>query len=261
MTFEEFADALATNRRRAAGCQLVVVSSVGSTNDLARRILEATTQEGQQVVPPVLVVAWQQTAGRGRRERRWESPAGKGVYASLGIVLERSSSPGSLPLLVGVGMCRALNRFLPSASPCRLKWPNDLLVGAKKLGGILVECRSVRPAEVGAVIGWGVNCRHGPDDLPQEGTSLERETESSPSLAAVAWSTASGVLEELKHLGDLPYAVREYLAHTVHEEGERIRCRTGSEVLEGIFRGLDESGRLRLEIDGDIRKVSSGEVS
>ena len=82
-----------------------------------------------QSPPPALLVAWEQSEGRGRRGRTWVSPPGRGVYASLLTPLPGDADLHTLPLLAGVGLCRAANRHLPDAGPrCRLKWPNDLLL-------------------------------------------------------------------------------------------------------------------------------------
>lgn len=239
---------------------LVVLPSIPSTNAIGRRIARDYLAEGQ-VPPPSLVVAWEQTAGRGRRGRAWASPAGRGVYASLVIPLAGDDGLQTLPLLAAVGLCRAAGRHLPEAGPgCRLKWPNDLLVGAleaggRKLGGLLIEIERGDEGGPVAVIGVGVNYRAAPEvaaaiasgggaALPA--AALADESPRPPSLAELARDLAAALLAELEHLGDEGYAAREYQALSAHSPGERMRCRDGERTVEGVFLGFDRRGFLRL---------------
>ncbi|HYL06017.1 MAG TPA: hypothetical protein VE075_08245 [Thermoanaerobaculia bacterium] len=104
---------------------LVVLARTVSTNLLARGVAVDYESEGLDLTP-MLVLALEQTGGRGRQGNTWSSPRGQGVYATLVQPYEKPDLLPSLPLLVGVGLCRALGPHLPRG--CRLKWPNDLLV-------------------------------------------------------------------------------------------------------------------------------------
>lgn len=239
---------------------LVVVEQVDSTNRLARSIAAEYEAEGQSV-RPLLVLAMEQVGGRGRRGRSWSSPHGKGVYATRVVAVADPQALQTLPLLVGVGLARALSAALPGT--CRLKWPNDLLMdGAerRKIGGILIEA-ILRPGEGGvALVGFGVNVGHEPGDMPEGATSFHLEGGNGLSLEELTWALVAGVEEELVHLGDGEYAVARYREHSIHREGERILCRVGGETLEGTFIGFDEHGHLRLRRDGEEVRVSAGEV-
>jgi biotin-[acetyl-CoA-carboxylase] ligase BirA-like protein len=175
---------------------LVILASTLSTNTVARGMAHDYESEGLDLVP-TLVLAFAQTAGRGRLGRSWASPRGRGVYATLAQPYEQPELLPALPLLVGVGLCRALAPHLPHG--CRLKWPNDLLVpsrslsGARaaaaptapagaggglgrKIGGVLIEAR-VQPEDgCVALIGFGVNHGHRLDELPEGATSLLLES-------------------------------------------------------------------------------------
>jgi BirA family biotin operon repressor/biotin-[acetyl-CoA-carboxylase] ligase len=269
---------------------LVVLQRVPSTNAIGRRIARDYFADGE-LPPPSLVVAWEQTAGRGRRGRSWASPAGRGVYASLVTPLAGDDGLHTLPLLAAVGLCRAAGRHLPEAGPvCRLKWPNDLLLGAldeggRKLGGVLIETERGEAAGTGAgggalvgtvaVIGFGVNYRASPEveaaiasggagALPA--AALADESPEPPSLAALVGDLAAAVLAELEHLGDEGYAAREYQALSAHLPGEWMRCRDGSRTVEGVFLGFDRRGFLRLRPEaspaGEERelRLAAGEV-
>ncbi|HEY4591702.1 MAG TPA: biotin--[acetyl-CoA-carboxylase] ligase [Thermoanaerobaculia bacterium] len=253
---------LLERRRRGGGPEnVVILSEVGSTNALARAIATHYQNEDERLRPLVLL-AFEQTGGRGRQGRSWSSPAGKGAYVTRVIEAADPALLQTLPLLVGVGLCRALASYLPV--PCRLKWPNDLLVEVagerKKIGGILIEAL-VRPGESAVgLIGFGVNFFHEAEDLPETGTSLRLLGGDRGSLADLTWDLVAGVEAELAHLGDPAYAVESYRPLSVHQPGERIVCRLGDTVIEGAFAGFDEAGRLLLDSDGRRIPVAAGEV-
>lgn len=247
---------------------LVVLHRVASTNRIARDIVADYEQEAQDL-PPLLILAFEQSGGRGRQGRSWSSPAGKGVYATRVLSMRDPELLQTLPVLVGLGLCRALARHLPV--PCRLKWPNDLVVdtaaGRKKIGGILIEA-VVQPGEgAAAIIGFGVNHSHEAEDMPETGTSLKQlggpgagaEIPWIP-LAELTWDLIAGLERELAHLEDPAHAIEGYRELSVHRPGDFVSCRIGDAVVEGTFRGFDERGRLRLERDGEETVLASGEV-
>jgi BirA family biotin operon repressor/biotin-[acetyl-CoA-carboxylase] ligase len=250
---------------------LVVVRRIASTNQLARSIVADYESEALDL-HPLLVLALEQTGGRGRQGRSWMSPAGKGVYATRVLSMRNPELLQALPMLAGLGLCRALSRHLPL--PCRLKWPNDLVVdtaaGRKKIGGILIEA-VVHPGEgAAAMIGFGVNHSHAEEDLPETGTSLERLSGPGAGakipliqlipLAELTWDLVAGLERELAHLEDLAYAVESYRELSVHQPGDAISCRIGEQVMDGTFRGFDGRGRLRLNCEEEEILIASGEV-
>jgi BirA family biotin operon repressor/biotin-[acetyl-CoA-carboxylase] ligase len=253
---------------------LVVLPRIGSTNALGRRIARDYFVEGE-TPPPVLLVAWEQSAGRGRRGRVWSSPAGRGVYASLLLPVAGAERLHTLPLLAAVGLCRAAGRHLPAGGPrCRLKWPNDLLIvddlrGGRKLGGLLIETERGEQGAAAAVIGFGVN--HRPStavEIAAAGwgrgvAALAAESPEPPSLAELTRDLAASLLAELDHLGDEAYAAREYQALSAHRPGDVLRCLDGERTVEGVFLGFDRRGFLRLRPaageDGELR-LAAGEV-
>lgn len=239
---------------------LVVLPVVDSTNRMARAIVREYEAE-EQSLRSLLILALEQSGGRGRHGRNWSSPAGKGVYASRVLTVEDAGVLQSLPLLVGIGLCRALDPFLPA--PSRLKWPNDILVEGRKIGGILIEAMVQPELESRAILGFGINHGHEAGDLPETGTSVllqGRSGCSDVSLEELTWKLVEGVERELAHLGDLDYAVAAYRELSVHRPGDRISCRVGDRTVEGTFTAIDELGRLVLEADGEEMRVSSGEV-
>jgi len=265
MGFERFLDELLS--LHAAGparlpANLVVLPRIGSTNALGRRIAREYFAEAQSP-PPVLLVAWEQTAGRG-------------VYASLLTPLPAADDLHTLPLLAAIGLCRAANRHLPGGGPhCRLKWPNDLLLidgrGGRKLGGLLIESERGEEGTAAAVIGFGVNHRPAPEVEAEAAAggrggrvaALAAESPKPPSLAELVRDLGAAVVAELDHLGDETYAAREYQALSAHRPGDTLRCRDGERTVEGVFLGFDRRGFLRLRPvaggGGELR-LAAGEV-
>jgi len=228
---------------------LVLLPVVDSTNRIARSIVQEYETE-EQPLPPLLILALEQSGGRGRQGRTWASPAGRGVYATRVLTVENASALQALPLLVGIGLCRALDPL-----PCRLKWPNDLLVERKKIGGILIEAMVRAEGESRALIGFGVNVSQDPG-MPEASTSVHK-LGGTGSLEDVTWKLVEGLERELQHLGDLAYAAAAYRELSVHRPGDRIVCRVGEDTIEGAFVEIDDVGRLVL--DNGLR-LSSGEV-
>jgi BirA family transcriptional regulator, biotin operon repressor / biotin---[acetyl-CoA-carboxylase] ligase len=266
--FERYVARLETRRERGGLASpvenLVILPRVESTNALARAIV-AEYQNEAQTLHPLLITALEQTGGRGRQGRSWSSPAELGVYATRVVQVDDPGQLQILPLLVGVGLCRALAAHLPV--PCRLKWPNDLVVEVererRKIGGVLIEA-AVRPGEATlALVGFGVNFLHGEGDLPETGTSvrlLRGVGGETGSLADFTWDLVEGLEAELAHLADSAYAVESYRTLSIHQPGESIVSRAGETVTQGTFAGFDELGRLLLESEGRVVPVASGEV-
>lgn len=222
---------------RVPGLEVRVVQRCGSTNEVLMR-------EGKA---GVLLAAVEQTAGRGRRGRRWHSAPGAGATFSISTVTGRPSRelPG-LSLVAGVAAARALG--------AQLKWPNDLLLGGAKLGGILVETRGSF-----AVIGIGINCRRD--------ASLERrvrravafiEAEPGRVIADVAGELLAALaVFEREGLEPLRAEWQRRHAH----DGARVRVRLADgRLVTGIARGLDADGGLRLDTRAGMLAVRSGQV-
>jgi BirA family transcriptional regulator, biotin operon repressor / biotin---[acetyl-CoA-carboxylase] ligase len=209
----------------------------------------------------LLLAAEEQTAGRGRRGRRWYSAPGNGVTFSLSTLVHRPPRElAGLSLVAGVAAARALRTL--GVQQAALKWPNDVVVGEAKLGGILVETRA-SGCGVLAVIGVGINCRRD--------TGLERRlrrplasldqfiaVDRNRIVERVAVSLAEA-LQVFESRGLEPLR-REWEAMDAHA-GARLRVRLADgRVLTGVARGLDGDGGLRLETSSGLRAVRSGRV-
>ncbi len=262
--FLEFASELSDRRARLPE-NWVLLATVDSTNRFGRNLAEYLFAE-EVPARETFIVAWEQTAGRGRQGRSWVSTAGRGLYCTwlrplpLPGAGSLEEQLGALPLLVGIGVCRALNDLVDGRAG--LKWPNDVLVDGRKIAGILIE--TVAGADGGnvAVIGFGVNYDFGADGaLPApSSTSLALETPHPPSRAAVVERLADSLAVELCHCGDLGYALEAYRRVTVHRMGDLVACRIGGEEVDGRFAGFDPAGRFQLETTTGIRAIASGDV-
>jgi BirA family biotin operon repressor/biotin-[acetyl-CoA-carboxylase] ligase len=207
-----------------------------------------------------------QTAGRGRRGRRWLAPPASGLCLSVNWNFgERPSALGALSLAAGVAVLRALGRL--GARGLALKWPNDIVHEGRKLGGVLIDLRgeAVGPAYV--VVGVGINVRlpaatlaalategPGATDLAALGTRCSRNE-----LAAAVITELARMLEEFGARGVAAFADEWRAADAL--ANRRVRVLQGGQVLEGLARGVDADGALLVEAPGGERRVLSGEVS
>src|SRR5258708_4972247 len=209
----------------------------------------------------LLLAAEEQTAGRGRRGRRWYSGPGNGVTFSLSRTINRPLRElAGLSLVAGVAAARALRALgVPQAA---LKWPNDVVVGEAKLGGILVETRA-NGSGVLAVIGIGINCRRDAAlerPLRRPLASLDQfiAVDRNRVVERVATSLAEA-LQVFESRGLEPLR-REWEAMDAHA-GARLRVRLADgRVLTGVARGLDGERGLQLETSSGLRAVRSGRV-
>jgi BirA family biotin operon repressor/biotin-[acetyl-CoA-carboxylase] ligase len=260
-TFDDFRTQILDARPRGVGPDnLVLLDRVDSTNRVAARMVRDYLEESLEP-PSALFLTCEQTAGRGRQGRVWKSPRGAGLYATRVLAAGVAGALSSLPLLGVVGLARALKGWL--GERCGIKWPNDLLVGGRKIGGVLIEVVSRGPGDPVAVMGFSAN--HGGTEPPvPEATTLLRELAAgdveAPSLGAFVWALVGAVETELDHLGDVGRAIRGYRELSVHTAGDRLTCRLGGDRLEGTFRGFDDRGFLLLETGGEVQHIATGEV-
>jgi BirA family biotin operon repressor/biotin-[acetyl-CoA-carboxylase] ligase len=200
-----------------------------------------------------------QTAGRGRMERSWVSPPRSSLLCS--ILLAPGLEPSQLQLvvaLVALSARSALERL--SGLRAELKWPNDLVVGANKLAGLLAEIVS-HENELRVVVGIGVNLTfEGPEDVAA--TSVLAET----GLTIASRALLDILLEEIDFRRGLlndavgRLALRDEYVGALATIGQRVRVEQPDTTLQGLAVGVDEEGRLRVEIDGEVRTFAVGDV-
>jgi BirA family biotin operon repressor/biotin-[acetyl-CoA-carboxylase] ligase len=232
------------------------LAEVDSTNTYVR-------ERARQAAPPGLVaVADHQTAGRGRLDRRWESPPGANLLAS--VLLRPDCGPGDLHLcagavaLAGADACRLVAGVEPL-----LKWPNDLLLDGAKLAGVLAEAEFSGSSLSAVVIGIGINVAWpGPpeargtclDDVAGTTQPVDRRVLLRHFLDALEPRCA--VLEEAEGRRILAEEVRRRCATL----GQQVRLTLPGEELIGRADAIDDAGRLVVETAAGPRSVSAGDV-
>jgi len=237
--------------------QWFVYQQVDSTNAQAQRVQDP----GQP--RPLLVLAEQQLAGRGRRGRQWASPFAQNIYLSLAEPVS-VGGPGleGLSLLVGLCLVQALEDA--GYRGCRLKWPNDVLLGGAKLAGILLEISGDLTGEAVVVIGVGVNVLlDAAASIDQAWTSLyrsgQRATLDRNELVAGFLRRLAPSLEVFHQQGFAPFQ-QEWMARNAWA-GLAVKVVSGSNELHGTDAGVNARGALLLRTENGDVEVSGGEVS
>lgn len=248
---------MAEEFRLAAGVRARHLAAVDSTNAEALR-LAAAGEPG-----PLWIWADAQREGRGRQGRRWESQAGN-LYATLLISCDvRPADASSLSLAAPLAVVETLNAFLHQPLRARLKWPNDVLVEARKVAGILVESTLAGLNDRHLfVIGCGLNLAHAPLRSRYGATSLaEHGAVVSPGKALEMLARRMTAVLALWDGGAGIAAVCTAWIGHADGLGRRMLVKRGDEPLSGTFEGLAASGALRLRLDdGRVAEINAGEV-
>jgi BirA family biotin operon repressor/biotin-[acetyl-CoA-carboxylase] ligase len=243
------------------GHDIRFLESVASTNIVAADLAAQGAGDG------ATIIADAQTAGKGRLGRSWVSPTGRNIYMS--IILRPNLMPRDAPILTlmtAVAFASAIR--LATSVPCAIKWPNDLMVGSRKLGGILTELTADMDHIAYAVVGIGINVNLAREDLPDEiqtlATSLMIETggsvQSRTELIRCMLVEMDRWYRLVQERGKMPVldAWRE-LSCTL---GQSVKVSMGAETFTGSAEDIDEEGLLVVRLDsGLIRKVSAGDVT
>lgn len=246
-------------RNRRLGVRIDCLDETDSTNTDLLAAGRAGASEGS------VIIAEAQRRGRGRLGRSWVSPAGLNLYCS--VLLRPSLPPEEVPLLTlvaGVAVADAVAEV--AGAGVAIKWPNDVLLGGRKVAGILTEMEVAAARDIFVVVGMGVNLNAGAEHFPPElrdtatsiarstGRKVEREVFAAHLLDALDARYESLLREGFSAL--LPaWSARDAL------RGQRIQVRAGDEIVDGVACGLSANGRLLLESDGRRREIVAGEVS
>ncbi len=232
---------------------------INSTNTHLRELAESGAPQG------IVVVAETQTQGRGRLGRRWESPGFANLY--LSILLRPKLSPAhaaQITLVAAVALADVVDTYVPGRAA--IKWPNDILVGGKKLAGILTEasCDAERVHYV--ILGIGVNLNYPvaamPDEIRGRATSLIEVTGAAVSRESFLLRLIQGVERcygELEQAGFDALAPRweSYFAW----RGKRVRVELLDQVTTGTAQGIDRDGALIVMDDGGVaQRIVAGDV-
>lgn len=233
-----------------------ICESIDSTNAEALRLVDA----GQSA--PFLVLSEQQTAGRGRRGRKWTSPFAQNLYYSLVLRIDGGLRQlEGLSLVVGLAVMHALREV--GVAGAGLKWPNDVLVGQKKIAGILLELVG-DPADVcHVVLGIGINVNmQKTSEIDQQWTSVQLETGQAIDRNELAARLSVQLQVYLARHKSSGFSViqEEWERHHLWQ-GRRVSLIAGVTQIDGIVMGVDGQGALRLSVDGVEKVYSGGELS
>ncbi len=218
----------------------------------------------QQYQREVVAVSESQSAGRGRRGRQWRSPVARNIYCTIGIIKEMpASSLGLLSMVTGLALCKALKRVV--AITVGLKWPNDLLFDGRKLGGVMIESRSLNETRFYFAIGFGLNVFMTATELaeiPQPATSLAQIARPEIDRTQVLTASIDKVIRSIREFD--PHAAQALIAEFARFDVFHdcpVEVIAGERRVRGINRGITPTGQLQLETEQGLELHSAAEIS
>jgi BirA family biotin operon repressor/biotin-[acetyl-CoA-carboxylase] ligase len=263
----EFADALARRAGRLGGfaSRVAWFDTVRSTNDVADRLAAEGAEHG------TVVAADCQESGRGRMGRVWHSPPGAGLYVSVVLrpeALRGAAGAATLPpaarvtLTAGVALAEALRAA--TGLPANIKWPNDLVIGSRKVCGILAEGAAAGDAIRHIVLGFGINvlATSYPPEIANRATSVEAEAGRAVDRGAVFGESLACLAERLRQAasGGFDEVLDAWRALSPSSVGARVQVSTPGGWADAVTDGVDPDGALVVRIGGSRHRVIAGEV-
>ncbi len=234
------------------GQHIIELSSVDSTNnyliDLSQNIslLEGT-----------VVIAKEQTAGKGQRNNSWSSEAGKSLCISVLLKPKLDVDQQFLfNKFIALSLCQALNNYSLTA---KIKWPNDILIDSKKVAGILVE-NSIRGSNIEkSVVGIGVNINNNISQLPSA-TSMAECLKTPPSVSQLLELICKTIEKNYFLLKQNPLMINELYHQNLFQKGEVQKFSKNGESFDGIINSVNENGQLLVEVKGRLEFYNMGEI-
>lgn len=239
--------------------------SINSTNMRAKQLAESGTEGG------TLIVAEEQTDGKGRRGRGWESERGVGIWMSLLLRPEISTDQVSgLTLVTALAVAKAIKEV--TEADVKIKWPNDIVINGHKICGILTEMSSEESYIHYVVVGIGINANTTkfPEEIKEIASSIYRETGKKVQravLIAKIMDYFGEYFQTFQKQKNLAFMTEKYNNLLVNRDKEvkiyygMIENTPDDEIEQGIAKGIDETGALLVEIQGKEKRIISGEVS
>lgn len=234
---------------------LAVIPRVASTNLIARRIVTECL-DNELSLPRAMILAGEQFAGRGRNDRRWSSPPGKGIYATTLFAVPTPELP-----LVPLEMANIVASYLDEtfSIDARIKWPNDVLVGERKIAGILIEAR-INEDRAYLLIGTGVNVEPVEDETRPNAISIRELTARHTDLGAATVAFIEHVDARLSRPLDHDRILGEWRERSIHKPGDRIHCILGDRTITGTWVKIDDHGRAVIRDGDETIAVSAGDI-
>jgi BirA family biotin operon repressor/biotin-[acetyl-CoA-carboxylase] ligase len=240
---------------RYVGRNLHYLTRTASTQNAARAEAERGAPEG------TAVLAEEQTGGRGRLGRPWVSPAGKNLYVTL-LMRPQAEHLRALSIVAPLAAAEALEGA--AGLTCRIKWPNDVLVGGRKIAGVLTEATLAGAAVKYALVGIGVNVNLDAAAVPEiadTATSVRRELGRDVSREEVLAALLSAFEARYRDAQEGDAAFRAWRSR-LDTLGRRVRATMGERVEEGIAEDVDAQGSLLIRRDdGSLAIVEAGDVT
>jgi BirA family transcriptional regulator, biotin operon repressor / biotin---[acetyl-CoA-carboxylase] ligase len=241
-------------RRSSIGSELYYYNEIDSTNHIAEKLAQQSFREG------IMVIADSQTAGRGRSNNRWFSPTGENIYCTL-LLKPDISYLHRIPFVAGLAIVKTLAAL---GLKIDIKWPNDLLIGHRKIGGVLIQSAIESGILKYAILGFGINInsRSFPADLNETATSVANEL-GEPSDRE---SILAGILMFFEKLySEMPKISWEDFSKEIGKKSTfikdcEVRIHNHEGISEGTTAGLDSYGGLIVNTPDGARVFYSGEV-
>lgn len=241
------------------GKEIFLYETVGSTNTVAAELFEKTSEGA-------VILADGQERGRGRLGRTWISPAGVNIHMSVILRPKTELRDATLITIMAAVACASGLRKATGLD-VSIKWPNDLMVSDKKLGGILTDIKTEKGTIIAAIVGIGINVNSNTDTFPQEvnktATSVKKETGDLSSREEI---TIAVLIEMDKWYAILQGEDRTMLLsewkRLTSTLGKKVAVTLGEETLSGVAEAIDGEGRLLLKLpSGEIKRISSGDLT
>jgi BirA family transcriptional regulator, biotin operon repressor / biotin---[acetyl-CoA-carboxylase] ligase len=232
---------------------------LSSTNDRAwELILERGDASDRGVV-----TAGYQEKGRGRNRRTWSSEKNSSLLMSLVVIPEDEQNLQLLPLASGLAVVKAIMKY--AEIEASIKWPNDIMFGNKKMGGILVELKTSGNEILGAVIGIGLNIKGGADIFPEELRVAAVTLETAVSKECEPDAFMKILFDELNIWIEVSFSDPERLGRELngawaHKKGDTLKVHSGGSIVEGRFAGVSEEGALILQTESGENRFVQGEI-
>jgi BirA family biotin operon repressor/biotin-[acetyl-CoA-carboxylase] ligase len=233
--------------------------SLPSTNTEAARQATGGAPEG------LCIIAREQTSGRGRQQRTWLSPPGAGLYFS--IILRPQLAANHWPLITLMAALSVADALKEAcALAVDIKWPNDIYAQERKLCGILAEMIET-PLGRACIVGIGINLKESafPAELREVAVAVETLTGSVPDVDSLLQALTSAIAHRyqvLQAAGGAEKTLDEWAARSSFASGKHVRVALEHEIIEGITRGLEPDGALRVETEaGEIKIIRAGDVT
>jgi len=236
--------------------EVVVLDQTDSTNDYF--------VDAQYASSPSICLAEQQLKGRGRVGRKWYSPYGCNIYLSLLYKFSNIHEISSLSLVIGLAVREAITKICNNDDDLFVKWPNDIFYKDKKLGGILIESKTLgEDIYVTAGIGINVNLAEEDVKIDTSWTSIKKITGRDQDRNQLVVEMVNNILSYYKNFqkSGFEYFMNEWKEKDLLQ-GKQITLDQDSEKVEGLCKGVDDMGNLLLRLeDGSLRSFNYGDTS